>query len=101
MDIDDMAARATNLVRDYVLDRFRAEYRFDPRDVIKHLAAECTLVKATLTEAEDGSYGCDTGCEFVRFTALITCDHGQEFCYEYGTFGDLAMLIEDLEKDDG
>jgi hypothetical protein len=100
MDIDDMAARAMNLVRDYVLDRFRAEFRYDRRDALAHLA-QCPSTRANLTEAEDGSYGCETGCEYARFTALFNCDHDHVFSYEYGEFGDLAMLIEDLEARHG
>lgn len=44
----------------------------------------------------DSVYGCDTGCEYARLEATITCPHGESEDYEYGQFGELADLLEDI-----
>lgn len=48
--------------------------------------------------AQDGSYVCDTGCDYVRFEAVIECPHGFSELVEWGEFGDLAGILEDLKK---
>jgi hypothetical protein len=48
-----------------------------------------------------GGYGCDTGCEYIRLEARISCPHGHSDEFEYGDFGEISYLIEDIENDYG
>ena len=57
----------------------------------------CPEAKVYQSEAHDGEYGCDTGCEYVTFTATIKCPHESEE-YEYGEFGELADWIRLLDR---
>lgn len=60
----------------------------------KHLAA-CPDTTVTHIQGEDGYYGCETGCEYARLEARISCPHHSED-YTYGEFGDLADLINEI-----
>ncbi len=51
---------------------------------------------AVTYEGRDGVWGCDTGCEYWRFEATMTCPHGEREEYEYGDFGTLADILDDL-----
>jgi hypothetical protein len=86
-----MSAEIDDLVNRWVLARYQRE-RIGKPD--QHLA-ECADAVVT-HEATNGEYGCDTGCEYVRLEADISCIHGFTDCYEYGAFGDLADLIDDI-----
>ncbi len=48
-----------------------------------------------------GVYGCNTGCETVEFTATITCPHGHADEFSYGEFGDIPLLLQELEREAG
>ena len=61
---------------------------------------KCKTVSAIPKEAYDSTYGCDTGCEYVRLAAVIYCQDGMSIDYEYGDFGDLADILEDMELTD-
>lgn len=63
-----------------------------------HLVS-CEEATAKHVEAEDGTYGCETGCEYVRLTAMVECPHGESVEFEYGDFGDIAGIIEEMEAD--
>lgn len=52
-------------------------------------------------EGYDGTYGCDTGCEYLRLECEASCPHGEREEYEYGDFGELSYLLEDIERDQG
>ena len=58
----------------------------------------CAEIVVTHPEAYDSSYGCDTGCEYVRLEADLSCPHGHAQRFEYGEFGDLAMLLEEIGR---
>lgn len=77
-----------------VLAMARQDEAVDP-----HLR-DCPDLRAGQADGGDGDYGCDTGCEYVRLTATLTCPHGRTGDYEYGSFGELADLIADMAKDD-
>ncbi len=64
-----------------------------------HLKA-CTDISATDTEGRDGSYGCNTGCDYVTFEATITCPHGERGDFEWGDFGSMDTIIEELEQEE-
>ncbi len=57
---------------------------------------ECADTSASV-EGGDGTYGCDTGCEYVRLKAVITCRHRECDTLHYADFGDMASIIYDLE----
>lgn len=86
-------SNADELVAAYVLRQYREEtWRRT------HLVA-CDQVVVEHPGGEDGYYGCDTGCEYVRFTATLKCPHGESEEVEYGEFSRLADILEDLEKE--
>jgi hypothetical protein len=87
--VDSVSDTADQLLRSYVLRKFK-----DAQPVGHHLR-NCEEVTVEF-EAHEGSYGCDTGCEYVRFEARVVCPHGAPVAYEFGEFGDLPGVIEDL-----
>lgn len=80
--------RVEALVRGWVLREFRD-------DTTGHLST-CPLASLEEYDADDGSYGCDTGCEYVRVSATAVCPHGEREEWQHGEFGELSMVIEDL-----
>ena len=48
--------------------------------------------------AADGSYGCPTGCEYLRLRADLHCPHGHRETFVYGEFGELSFIIEEISK---
>lgn len=92
MDIDYASERANALVRAYIIESYRSAHP-------DHHLATCGQMTVEEADARDGSYGCDTGCEYVRFEAVLTCPHDEREEYEYGQFGELSYLIEDLERE--
>lgn len=86
---------ADELVRRYVRRKFQSECEFDHR----HLAA-CPEMQIVVDDAHDGTYGCDTGCEYVRFEATISCPHSDPVEYEFGEFGELSWMIEEMQRDE-
>jgi len=82
------------MVTQWVLDEYRNEQGHD-----EHLG-ECPNVTVRY-DGYTGSYGCDTGCEYIRLEAEISCLHGHSVEFEYGEFGEISDLIEDIEKDYG
>lgn len=55
----------------------------------EHLRA-CPDAVVADPDTSDGTYGCDTGCEYVRFEATITCPHGESEGFEWGDFGSVG-----------
>lgn len=58
---------------------------------------ECDSLRVVSFEGSDGSYGCDTGCEYLRIEGRVACDHvpdGAEFTV--GEFGELDYWLQDL-----
>lgn len=87
-------ASADELLKRYVMDHYS--------DRGKNLhKTECGEVKVQYT-AEDGKYGCDTGCDYVRFEAVLSCPHERDEIYQFGDFGELCDIIEGMgERDEG
>ena len=57
----------------------------------------CIDTDVVFIVGDDGTYGCDTGCEYYRLTAKLVCEHFPEGIeYEYGDFGMLHDLLESL-----
>lgn len=93
---------ADELVRRYVLRHYRDHWYYhrpamDPGPVPHLVGCPEVVVDA---QGEDGTYGCDTGCEYVRFTATITCPHGERVEHEFGEFGELAWILDDMARDE-
>lgn len=96
---------ADNKVARMVAQMYREEKLFEsnPFDHQLHLAV-CPTMRAENAEANDGAYGCDTGCEYYDLRALIKCDclAIADDLWSYGSFGDTSWLIEKLvEMDKG
>jgi len=97
-DADDKVARM-------VAQMYREEILFDtnPLDYQLHLAS-CKTMEAQNAERSDGSYGCDTGCEYMELEATIKCDCPAiaDDPWSYGSFGDTSTLLANLiEMDAG
>lgn len=90
---DEASKRANERVAAYILEQFRDEPGSDP--AAQHLAA-CASAQVTEPDASQGDYGCDTGCDYTRFTAIIACDHGQQYEFKYGEFGMLSDILAGL-----
>jgi hypothetical protein len=50
-------------------------------------------------DALNGAHGCDTGCDYARFEAVIVCPHGQREEFEWGQFGEIADILEEMGED--
>jgi hypothetical protein len=85
---------ADALVARYIIQHLRDEVPYD-QGRLDHIA-QCPEAVVTDPDARNGSYGCDTGCEYARFTATLTCPHGEPANYDFGEFGELAYILEDL-----
>lgn len=85
------------LIAWWIRRKFNGE-GFDVGSSAQHLQ-ECNFSALLHPEGTDGTYGCDTGCEYVRLTATFSCPHGEEYEYEYGTFGELSWILEDIEDE--
>lgn len=85
--------RTDRLLQRYVLKLFR-------EDCDNRHFRECTDIVLIDYEATDGSYGCDTGCSYVRFEADVTCPHGFSEHWESGDFGRLSDVIKELIEED-
>jgi hypothetical protein len=59
---------------------------------------QCPEAVLTPAEAYDGTYGCDTGCEYYTLEAVVSCPHTESpVHWSYGEFGDLAGFLVDFE----
>lgn len=94
-----MSAIADDLVAQFVLRDFRAGVGRSSSADEMHLAS-CADARAAHMEGEDGTYGCDTGCEYATLTAEITCPHGRRAEHEYGDFGEIADIIAEIQHDE-
>jgi len=99
-----MTESADDKVNRLVAQMFREQTLFDtnPLDYQLHLAS-CDTMRAESAEATNGSYGCDTGCEYYELEAVIKCEcpDAADEQYSYGSFGDTYYLLshlDDLDK---
>lgn len=63
-----------------------------------HHLIECPSAKLTILDAYDGSYECETGCDFYRVETEVRCEHGVADEYTYGDFGEFSFLEELLQQ---
>jgi len=86
----------------YILDSFRSEWPGNRSNVFPgatdrpHLL-DCGEATVDHLDGGDGFYGCDTGCEYIRLSATIRCPHGEAQEYDYGLFGELSDILDDLD----
>lgn len=85
-DADEKVAR-------YILEQFARDAETKPE---LHLAG-CTTTTVVDADARDGQYGCDTGCDYYRLSAVITCSHDYRVEFDYGDFGEIGWILEDME----
>lgn len=57
--------------------------------------------EVTLSEhAVENDIICDTGCDHISWSGVISCPHGERHEFTGGEFGSLERIIEDLEERD-
>lgn len=83
---------ADQKVARYILAMYREQHP-------DHHLSTCDLVEVVHPEAENGVYGCDTGCEHATFTATIRCPHEQHRDFRYGEFGTIADILDELDRE--
>lgn len=91
MNLDDVGERANMIVGTWIIGRFRRGGENE------HLRACESLVTESIN-GYDGSYGCDTGCEYARIEITVSCTHGQREDFSVGEFGELADMIDEIVK---
>lgn len=89
-----------NLADEKVARFILREFREDAETEAEKHIASCPNVAVTHVEGQDGGYGCDTGCDYARLTAQVGCLHEKSVEYEYGDFGEIALILEDIEAAD-
>lgn len=94
-----MSTMADELVARFSLRNFREEVDRHSPPAEQHLAT-CADARAAHIEGENSTYGCDTGCEYVRLTAQISCPHGHRVEHEYGDFGEIGDLMEEIQREE-
>lgn len=94
-----MSEIADAAVARFVLHDFRDEVGRSSSADEQHLAA-CAEASVAHMDGENGTYGCDTGCEYARLTAQIECPHGRRVEHEYGDFGEIADILEEIQRDE-
>jgi hypothetical protein len=91
-EYESRTRRADDLLRRFAL----REYRADGANA--HLT-DCPDAAVAELDSQDGSYGCETGCDYLTLTVTVTCSHDETEEFSYGEFGDLARIIEALERE--
>lgn len=93
MQLTGASEHANQLVAAWIVRRYRSDGKNE------HLRGCSDAVVEV--EGYDGQYGCDTGCEYARLEATLTCRHGdRDEDFEYGQFGELADLLEEIEAEE-
>jgi hypothetical protein len=97
-DSDELTG-ADAKVRDYfrreVVLIYQTNNRGNRADPAKHLS-ECPDLRTMNLNVYDGTYGCDTGCDYVRYEATVVCPHGFSDEVEIGDFGELTYIVQDI-----
>ncbi len=96
MDAED-TTQADAIVAAWVLKQYRQEH---VRPLTVTHKSACPDASVQEVETTNGTYGCDTGCEYSTFKAQVTCPHEPPEDYTYGTFGDLPWILESIFKGD-
>lgn len=82
---------------------FKDEHRSWPdvaNGMISHMV-NCDSLQVENADTSDGTYGCDTGCEYVELDATLTCCQGENrYVFNYSNFGSMWSLLDDLDRID-
>jgi len=98
VEIEDTEERVNRMVSEWIVRQYQGGGEKGGHN--PHLRACPDAVTETL-EGGDSSYGCTTGCEYVRLEAVIVCTHGErDDDYTYGEFGELPDIIADIESEE-
>lgn len=92
-DFSDTTDKANAVVNRWIFGRYRGQGDNE------HLRS-CPDLALGGVEGYDSGYGCDTGCDYVRFEATASCSHGMTDDFEWGTFGELSYILEDILADE-
>lgn len=87
---------ADAVVAAWIMQQYR--YNHGPLTFESTHKGACPEATAQDVQGSDGTYGCDTGCDYARLEADITCPHEPPESYKYGTFGELAWILDDILK---
>jgi hypothetical protein len=68
----------------------------DFNGLMAHHLRDCPETQVRDITGGDGTYGCDTGCEYVQLEATAWCPHSEPVSFEYGSFGTMWMLYDDM-----
>jgi len=93
---------ADELVRRHIMRQYRTDWEHGaagwPPERNAHLA-DCA--EAFIEQAEvNGARWYDTGVTGTEFTAVITCPHGVRHEFEFGQYGNLSEILEDMDYDE-
>ncbi|MER7361903.1 hypothetical protein [Nonomuraea wenchangensis] len=87
-DADERVAR-------FILKTYR-----EPGEAENAHLRDCPDATVQDPDAYDGTYGCDTGCDYARFEGVITCPHGEREQFEWGDFGEIGGILDEMEQDE-
>ena len=87
-----MTETVEGLLKAWLLARYR-----EAGDSERHLRI-CPETVVVDHEVTDGTYGCDTGCEFLRWSVTVQCPHHERHEVNDGEFGDMRTVITGLEE---
>ena len=69
----------------------------DQRRTSPHHLRGCATLRVVSFEGSDGTYGCDTGCEYLRIEGRAACDHFEGVEFTVGEFGELEYWLKGLQ----
>lgn len=83
----------------------RPRWPFGPTSPVHDEIPEHLLGCPTTTAivaAEDSFYGCETGCEYMRFNVRLACacPGVKTYLWSHGEFGELSDLLDKLAAED-
>lgn len=93
--------RVNHILTQGLLDSFREEHksiyghtRFGFGNKSEEHLFYCDKTYANLEIAHDGTYGCDTGCDFYTLKGTISCPHDFSVEHDASTFGGLDWVFD-------
>jgi len=92
---DDYVTDADERVALFILKTYR-----EPGEADNAHLRDCPDVTVEDPDAYDGTYSCDTGCEYARFEAVITCPHEEREQFEWGGFDRIGDILNEMEKEE-
>lgn len=84
--------RVNEILAKGLIDHFRSEKEYHTTPAEKHLE-DCPDATVHLEKANDGFYGCETGCEYYDLVGSISCEHGYITRHDASSFGELDWVF--------